>query len=86
MNALDSDRRSIDSWEGCLDLFECYKHDDVPATDAHEVGRESLIEGKRTLVLHNTNEQTWNAAGFSGSSIHDASFEHVDGRADHDCD
>ena len=70
---------SIDSWERRLDLFECDKHDDIPAADTHEVRCEALVEGEWTLVLeHGSNEAKYTLLA-SRLHVHDSSFEYVNG-------
>ena len=65
-----------------LDLFKRDEHDDVPGSESHEVGGETLVEGEGAFLGDHAADEAWHTLCTAGLSVHDARLQHVHGGAD----
>ncbi len=55
-----------------LDALESHKHDNVPASESHEISLETLVERKWALILNHVPNNTEKTGWLSWSGIHHA--------------
>lgn len=73
------DKRSSSCEHLSLDLFICYKEENVPEPNSHEVCNESLVESERSLVPHDLKEAVGEAiVNLASASIHNSGFHYID--------
>lgn len=72
------------TFDGYPDLLEGHKHGHVPRTESEEVGLKSFVEREWSFFHQNGGYDSDERRRLTWSLVHQASFDHVDGRTERD--